>query len=148
VQIVTGSWRTRESERKQMDTLDPMEINPVEPGGAQVVQSYGGGGFAVSDVRHTGSVLVFPERTLQWSPTAFTDLSADHFEPLIKAPEPLDVLLIGAGPDLAVLPPELSALIRDAGLGFEVMNTGAACRTFNVLLSGERMVAAALIAVE
>jgi uncharacterized protein len=125
-----------------------MEIKPMETGGAQVVQSYGGGGFAVSNVRYTGSVLVFPERTVAWPPRTFTDLAADHLEPLIEALEPLDVVLIGAGTELAVLPANLSALIRDAGLGFEVMSTGAACRTFNVLLSGERLVAAALIAVE
>jgi uncharacterized protein len=125
-----------------------MEINPMETGGSQVVQSYGGGGFTVSDVRYTGSMLVFPERTLSWPPKAFTELAADHLAPLLEAPEPLDVVLIGAGPDLTVLPPDLSALIRDAGLGFEVMSTGAACRTFNVLLSGERLVAAALIAVD
>ena len=120
----------------------------METGGAQIVQSYGGGGFAVSGVRYTGSVLVFRERTVAWSPRTFTDLAADHLKPLIEAPEPLNVVLIGAGTELAVLSDDLATLIRDAGLGFEVMSTGAACRTFNVLLSGERLVAAALIAVE
>ena len=125
-----------------------MEIKPVEPGGLQLIQSYGGGGFRVSEVRHAGSVLVFPERTLAWELDAFANLTAEHLGPVISAPEDLGLLLMGAGTELAVLPPELADLIRDAGLAFEVMNTGAACRTFNVLLSGERRVAAALIAVE
>ena len=77
----------------------------METGGSQVVQSYGGGGFTVSDVRYTGSMLVFPERTLSWPPKVFTELAADHLAPLLEAPEPLDVVLIGAGPDLTVLPP-------------------------------------------
>ena len=125
-----------------------MEIKPVEPGSAQVVQSYGGGGFTVSDVRYAGSVLVFPDHTVALDAAAFDGLTAELLSPVTAAPEPLDLLLIGAGADLAVLHDDLAKTIREAGLGVEVMNTGASCRTFNVLLSGERLVAAALIAVD
>lgn len=125
-----------------------MEIKPVETGSTQVVQSYGGGGFTVSNVRYTGSVLVFPDHTVALDAATFDGLTADLLSPVTAAPEPLDLLLIGAGADLAVLPDDLAKAIRGVGMGVEVMNTGAACRTFNVLLSGERLVAAALIAVE
>lgn len=124
-----------------------MEIVANAPSGLQVIQSYGDGGFTVSNVRHTGSVLVFPERTLAWGLADFAALTADHLSPVSEAPEPLELVLIGAGADLGILPDELNQLLRGAGLGVEVMNTGAACRTFNVLLSEQRHVAAALIAV-
>ncbi len=124
-----------------------MEIIPAATQGLQVIQSYGDGGFTISNIRHTGSVLVFPERTLAWRPTDFAALTAEALSPLSQAPEPLELVLIGAGADLGILPDELNQLLRGAGLGIEVMNTGAACRTFNVLLSEQRHVAAALIAV-
>jgi uncharacterized protein len=124
-----------------------MEIIPAATQGLQVIQSYGDGGFTVSNIRYAGSVLVFPERTLAWGPKDFAALTVDHLFPLSKAPEPLELVLIGAGGDLGILPDELIQVLRGAELGVEVMNTGAACRTFNVLQSEQRHVAAALIAV-
>ena len=59
-----------------------------------------------------------------------------------------EILLIGCGPASALLAPAIRRMLEEAGLGVEIMDTGAACRTFNVLLSEDRAVAAALIAVE
>lgn len=122
------------------------DISPLVPEGRQVIQSYGGGGFRIAGVAHRGSVIVFPERTMAWSVTTLGDASGDNLGPVIGAGARVSLLLIGAGRASAALDPMLRKTLRDVGVVVEVMDTGAACRTFNVLLAEERRVAAALIA--
>jgi len=59
----------------------------------------------------------------------------------------VEVLLIGCGPRMVLLPSALRRQIREAGIGMDAMDTGAACRTYNVLISEGRRAAAALIPV-
>lgn len=110
-----------------------MDISPLARAGRQIVESYGGGRFRVSGRAYEGSVLVLPERTLPW--------------PVTAAAAALEVLLIGCGPRRGPLPEDLRGALRGRGLVVEPMETGAACRTYNVLISAGRPVAAALIAV-
>jgi uncharacterized protein len=124
-----------------------MDVTPDIPEGRQIIQAYGGGGFRIADAAYSGSVLVFPERTVAWAVTDFSELTAESLEPVTRAAAELDLLLIGCGARMELLSKALHADIREAGLGIDTMDTGAACRTFNVLLAEERRVAAALIAV-
>jgi uncharacterized protein len=80
--------------------------------------------------------------------TASDDISIASLQPIISADPSVDILLIGCGPKFSLPPKVLREELRVAGISMEWMDTGAACRTFNVLLSEERRVAAALIAVE
>ena len=123
-----------------------MEITPEIPQGRQVIESYGPGRFRISGVAHTGSVLVFPERTIAWPVGAMEDLSQAAFAEVAAADPAVEILLIGCGPRLLPLPGALRAGLRAQGVGCDVMDTGAACRTYNVLLAEARRVAAALIA--
>ena len=123
-----------------------MDITPGVPEGSQVINGYGPGLFRVAGVVHNGSVLVLPDRTLPWAATAFADIDISGFEPILTATPPVDVLLLGCGPAMMMPSAELRSAIRQRGVVVEPMDTGAACRTFNVLLTEGRRAAAALIA--
>jgi uncharacterized protein len=125
------------------------DISPLVPEGRQVIQSYGGGGFRISGVDHRGSVIVFPTHTVPWDVAALAAATRENLA-LVMAPDArVAVLLVGAGRvSPGVLKPELRTALREAGVVAEVMDTGAACRTFNVLMAEERRVAAALIAIQ
>ena len=96
------------------------------------------GHTVASSVIVTASTLIEP-----WRPRRVDELAAGDFEPAVAlAPE---VLLIGTGPRQVFPPAAILASLQRARIGFEVMDTGAACRTYNVLLAEDRRVAAALI---
>lgn len=120
---------------------------PVRPG-RRVIDGYGGGGFRVAGEAHRGSILVLPDRTVPWPVSGIADLSIDSLAPVIACDPRPEILLIGCGKSAAMIPPALRQALREQGIVIDAMDTGAACRTYNVLLSEERRVAAALIAVE
>jgi len=124
-----------------------MDIPPAISTGRQIVESYGDGGFRVSGIRYAGSILVLPAGTCPWPVTAFAQLDLRSFEPVIAAAAEIDVLLLGCGMRMEFVAPVLRQALRAAGIVIEPMDTGAACRTYNVLLAEGRRVAAALIAV-
>ncbi len=126
----------------------PLVSTPAVATGRQLIESYGDGRFRISGAVHEGSVLVLPERSLAWPVVAFEEISLDSLAPVTAAAAALEILLIGCGPRLARVPEDLRRALREAGLVVEPMDTGAACRTYNVLVSEARPVAAALIAVE
>jgi uncharacterized protein len=124
------------------------EIPPKSPAGRQLIESYGGGGFRVAGVRHSGSVLIFPDQTLEWPVGNAADISAAGLLEVVRRVESVRILVVGCGRAFVPKPPQLDAELRAAGVGLEWMDTGAACRTFNVLLLEDREVAAALIAID
>ena len=113
----------------------------------QLVQRYGNGGFRLSGVDYPGSVIVAGTETVAWSATAMASLTIDDFAPLIALAGQLDVCLLGCGTTMQPIPRALRVALKDAGLAVDPMDTGAACRTYNVLLGEGRAVAAALIAI-
>ncbi len=124
-----------------------MDITPRVAPGRMLIEGYGEGGFQVSGERYKGSVIVLPEAVLPWDVADFAAFGADSLSPLIGKQSEIDVLLLGCGPQIALLPRALRESLREQGLVPEPMDTGAACRTFNVLITEDRRVAAALIAV-
>ncbi|KIL98925.1 hypothetical protein CCC_02375 [Paramagnetospirillum magnetotacticum MS-1] len=124
-----------------------MDITPLIPTGKQIVKGYGDGGFTIAGLRWEGSVLVLPDRTQSWSVTDLGGVTEDSLSPLLALTEKPRVLLLGCGKRMAPVPASLRAALRAAGITLELMDTGGACRTFNVLVSEDRSVAAALIAV-
>lgn len=124
-----------------------MELTQRAPdSNLQVVQSYGEGGFKVSGVRHQGSILVLPTGTEAWPIGSIGDLSISSLQPVIDAEPAIEILIIGCGAQIALLPVTLREVLRSKAIGAEAMDTGAACRTYNVLAGEGRRVAAALIA--
>lgn len=108
-----------------------------------IIQSYGDGGFRIGGEDYTGSVIVLRDAVYTWPVTSFPDITADSFNILSDS----GILLVGTGKTFALLVPELRAILSARGLTADAMDTGAACRTFNVLLAEDRPVAAALIAI-
>ncbi len=125
-----------------------MDVTPLVPQGRQIIEGYGGGGFKVSGVALRGSILVLPERSLAWPIADIAALSLAELEPVLSEEPAIEVLLIGCGAAMAFIDPDLRAAASSQGLALESMDTGAACRTYNVLAAEDRRVAAALIAVE
>ena len=111
------------------------------------LDAYGNGGFRFAGTSHRGSLLILSDGVRGWHIEDFCDLTVDDFSQVLAEPDGLEFILLGTG-ERQRFP---SAAIRDAfagaDIGLEVMATGAACRTFNVLLAEERAVGAALIAV-
>lgn len=126
-----------------------MDITPLIPQGRQIVQSYAEGRFRVSGQVFEGPVLVFTDRTLLW-PVAesLNDIKVDDFALLFADAEKLDVVLMGCGKTMTSMPFSLRRDLKDRGLAIDFMDTGAACRTYNVLMAEGRRVAAALLPVE
>lgn len=126
----------------------PIDINPAVPAGRQIIQAYGDRRFKIAGDAIDGSVLVFAERFEPWPVTAPDAVSMDALGAVVAARDEVEILLVGCGPTFAAVPRGLRAALKEHGIVLEWMDTGAACRTFNVLLAEERRVAAALIAVD
>ena len=104
--------------------------------------------FRIAGRVHEGSVLVFPERTLSWPVREAAAVTSESLADVTAAGAAVDILVVGCGRDFQPLPAGLREGLKAAGVALEWMDTGAASRTFNVLLTEDRAVAAALIAVE
>ena len=113
----------------------------------QFIEAYGAGQFRIGGVTVSGSVIVFPDHTTPWTVSAYEDISAEALSPVADAHEAIEVLLIGCGGRIKMPHPEIKELLSGFGIVPDWMDTGAACRTFNVLVSEDRAVAAALISV-
>lgn len=111
------------------------------------ISSYGDGGFRFGPERYVGSILILGEDVNPWPVAGFDDLTEASFDLLLGSRPLPEVLLIGCGPEIRFLPESLRALIESHSIGVDAMDTGAACRTFNVLVAEQRLVAAALIAI-
>jgi uncharacterized protein len=111
------------------------------------IQKYGAGRFTVSRQVYTGSVFILPRQVLSWPATDITTLSEDAITLLLAHVAEIDVCLLGCGPTTLAIPSALRARFKAAGLRADAMDTGSACRTYNVLMSEGRAVAAALIAI-
>lgn len=124
-----------------------MEITPIIPADRQVIDTYGPGRFRVSNTVYESAIIVFPDRTMAWSVTDFAALTAADFTPVLDADPKPEVLLLGCGPRMALLPSALRKGLREKGIVVDAMDSPAACRTYNILLAEGRRVAAALFLV-
>ncbi len=123
-----------------------MEIIPQILPGRQVIQSYSESGFRISGRLIVGSVLVFPDRTVPWPVRRPEDITLALLAPVLEAQPKVEILLLGCGQRQVMASSELREEMRRAAVSLDAMDTGAACRTYNLLLAEDRRVAAALIA--
>ena len=112
-----------------------------------LIDAHGRGGFRFAGMSHRGSLLCLPDGIWAWPVQGTGDLSEKSLSQIFARAEKLDVVLIGTGRDLWALPPDLRALFRAGALSVDSMATGAAVRTYNILLAENRRVGAGLIAV-
>ncbi len=120
-----------------------MKLHASGPSGVNTITGYGEGYVMVNGERRSSSVVVMPDRLEDWSAKAFDRLSAEDFTFLkdLKA----EIVLLGTGQKQRFPHPRLTAELAKAGIGLEVMDLQAACRTYNILVAEERKVAAALL---
>jgi uncharacterized protein len=112
------------------------------------IEAYGNGGFRFGGMSHRGSLLCFPDGIWAWPVTRVSEITLAALQPALDRTDQLDFFLIGGGRDPFVLPERLRTRFRDASLTVDAMATGAAVRTWNILLAEGRRVGAALIAVD
>lgn len=112
------------------------------------IEAYGAGGFRFGGMSHRGSILCLPTGIWGWPVTEIGAVSAASLAPVLALETTLAFLILGTGPTLVRPSPEVAAAFRAANIGLEFMDTGAAARTYNVLLAEGRPIGAALIAVE
>ena len=125
-----------------------LDITPAVPEGLQIIETYGAGRFSVAGTVYEGSVLVRPLETVRWNIAPDADVTIDAVAPFLDGLAGIDILVIGCGSAFMPPPVGLGEALKHRGLVLEWMDTGAACRTFNVLLAEGRQIAAALVAVE
>ena len=125
-----------------------LDISPVEFEGRNIIQSYGNGKFQINDKQYDHSVLVLPDQIIPWSPIDINNLIVDDFKKVLTVGSMVELLLLGCGKTTWFLPLPLRDELKEKGLVLEPMDTGAACRTFNVLLGEDRRIAAALMLVD
>jgi uncharacterized protein len=115
--------------------------------GQNLIRRYAPGHITINEQVYAGSLIVTPQQIIaDWPPVAFTDLLAGHFETIV-ALQP-EVVILGTGARLQFPAAALVRSLVEANIGLEVMDTGAACRTYNILMSDGRRVAAALLMIE
>jgi uncharacterized protein len=118
---------------------------PHYPGIAPI-DAYGNGGFRFAGMSHRGSILCLPSGIYAWEPAEPLDVQS--LAPALAERGEMRVLILGTGARQVFPAPAVRRAFVEAGLALEPMDTGAACRTYNVLLAEGRSVGAALTAVE
>ena len=121
-----------------------MRIQLETGGQSNLIRSYGPGQIVVGETTYRTSIVVLPDRLFtEWPPQVMSDLTIDHMKVLSELN--CEVLLLGTGRHLRFPPVSVLAPLAAVGIGTEFMDTGAACRTYNILMGEGRRVAAALM---
>jgi uncharacterized protein len=115
--------------------------------GRAPIDAYGNGGFRFAEMSHRGSLLCMPDGIEAWSVIDGEALTLATMRPILARLQLPMFLLLGTGSAQVFPPPEVRRAFVDAKIGLDVMDTGAAARTYNILLAEKRPVAAALVAV-
>ena len=118
-----------------------MDVTPLIKDGALIIQSYSAGKIRINGKQHAAPLLILPDRVENWPiKNDFQNMQESDFTPLINIANEIDVILLGCGKEIKFLPPALKKSLRAKNLHIETMDTGAACRTYNVLLAEGRRV--------
>jgi len=120
-----------------------VKLHASLPSGVNTISGYGEGYVMVNGERHASSLVVLPDRIVDWPAARFDALSVEDFAFLKELK--VEIVLLGTGARQRFPHPRLSAALAQAGIGLEVMDVQAACRTYNILVAEERKVAAALL---
>jgi uncharacterized protein len=124
-----------------------MDITPLISPDQQVIQSYSKDRFRVNGELRNGAVIVFTNETMKWNCSEVAKLTIGDFSEVVDRQKEIDVVLLGCGRTVDGFDRSLLPLLKDDGLVVEVMDTGAACRTYNALMAEGRRVVAMLLPV-
>ena len=115
--------------------------------GTSVIDAYGDGGFRFAEMSHRGSILCLPSGIFGWDVQNAAEITVDALEPVWAVADQLEVFFIGTGADFDLVSRDVKSVFKDHNIMADPMNTGAAIRTYNVLLGEGRAVGCCLIAV-
>lgn len=116
--------------------------------GRHQIESFGNGGFRLGGVSHAGSILISASGTRALDIASIADLTPVHLEVLLTEKSENDLLIIGTGRDMQPMPKSIVETLKQHAIGYDVMSTNAAVRTYNVVLAEDRRVSAIIIAVD
>ncbi|EXJ14336.1 Mth938-like domain-containing protein [Imhoffiella purpurea] len=121
-----------------------MRFTEADKSSGFLIEAYGDGGIQVNGHPYAQGLILTPQRIIApWGPHSPPELTPEHLEPLLElAPQ---VVVLGTGSSQMFPDPGVYFDVMSRGIGFEIMDTGAACRTYNILVSEGRRVAAALL---
>jgi uncharacterized protein len=111
------------------------------------IEAYGKGGFHFADMSHRGSLLCLPDAIWAWPVTRPQDIDRAVLGRVFATANNIDTLIVGSGNDVWLAPKDLREALRAVRIVLDVMQTGPAIRTYNIMIGERRRVAAALIAV-
>lgn len=121
-----------------------MKLNLERNPNLNLVTGYGAGHVLINKIRHDGNLVISASQVVpNWAPNGFEGLSSDDFAMLLEL-EP-EVVIIGTGSQLRFPQHALLRPLIEAGIGFEIMDMAAACRTYNILAGEGRAVVAAVM---
>jgi uncharacterized protein len=120
-----------------------MKLQRIEAGRHNVFTGYGAGYVAVNNVRHEQSVIVSPGAVAAWRVAGFAGLVAEDFGFIAELRA--EIVILGTGAAQRFPRGAVARALASSGAGVEVMDTGAACRTYNILVAEERRVVAAIL---
>ena len=108
------------------------------------IRAYEKGKLIINEQAYYKNLIIMPEQLIpDWRPQSVEELTAADFEEML-ASKP-SMIILGTGERQIFPPAALYAAATNAGIGVEIMNTPAACRTYNILMSEGRTIAAALM---
>lgn len=116
--------------------------------GLAPIDAYGNGGFRFADMSHRGSLLIVPDGIFSWPATSPAEINLDILRGVFNQSDSIDVFLLGTGETQVFPPLAFREAFAPHNIVLEVMNTGSACRTYNVLHAEQRSVSAALVAID
>ncbi len=125
-----------------------MEFIEARYSGRPHIETYGNGGFRFTGGSHAGSLLLLPDNVMAWEIAEYRAANSECFSAVLECPQKIELFIFGSGARLIFPGKAVRDLFKARNIRLECMNTGSACRTYNVLLSENRNVAAGLIAVE
>jgi uncharacterized protein len=120
-----------------------MKLQLERPQGRNQFTGYGPGFVSVNAQRYEHSVIVLPERLIDWRVQRFDELTQETLQPLASLE--IEILVLGTGATLRFPPANALRPFQQIGIGVEVMDSQAACRTYNVLLAEDRRICAAIL---
>jgi len=120
-----------------------VKLHVSTPSGANTITAYGDDYVMVNGARHDSSVVITASDVRPWSAASFDALTPEHFQELSDLG--VEIVVLGTGPRQRFPHPRLTASLGAKRIGLEVMDSKAACRTYNILVAEERRVALALL---
>ena len=120
-----------------------MKLHLTSSAGLNLFSGYGAGYVAVNNVRYEKCVVVSPQTVMEWRVSGFEALTAEDFG-FVAALKP-EIMILGTGAAQRFPRPDLTCALAATGVGVEVMDSRAACRTYNILATEGRKVVAAIL---